>query len=449
MERKEYPEVEITLKELLAAVLHGGRLMVILALVMALLLGAYGASSAVSANGAQDAEYQARLEEYEQAKAILEEALERSEKEMESKIAYMEGSRLMQIDPYNKHTSTIVFAISGVDEATAGTTESDMENAVSYTVARIQAQYTVLWDGLDLKSAIHGTAYADVENKYLREVIKLESAQGGVLKLTVVGSGEETEKIATSIYGLLLEKKAVVEKASYPHQFTVLTDVVTTTTIDLNLELLQQEKMTKLETCRTEVAADKAALAALQAPAPASGRNVAKDVILGGILGVALGGVWLVAMQLVRSKVSCADRMARSFGLTHFGSVKKRRSLWTVLAQLVMNERVWQNEDQSLAFIREKGSVHLPENGRVVLLSTLSKVDEKLVEKVTAALAENGRSVSFAADMLHDPEALAGIREADALVLLERAYATENAAVLSAVQLAEEMEKPVCGFVMV
>lgn len=449
MERKEYPEVEVTLKELLAAVLHGGRFVVIMGLVLALLLGAYTAKAAAGVNGTEDADYQTRLEEYERSKAVLEEALERSEKELASKMAYMEGSRLMQIDPYNKHTSTIVFAISGVDAIQSWSANSNKENTVSDTVARIQAQYAVLWDSLDLKNAVRGTAYADVENKYLREVIMLEPADGGVLKLTVVGNGEETEKIAANIYDLLVEKKAVVERASCAHDFTVLSEVVTATTIDLDLELLQQEKMIKLETCRTEVESDKAALAALAAPGPAAAPSVAKKAILGGFVGVVLACVYLVGVQLVSSKVSSAQRMARAFELTHFGSVKKPRSIWTMLSQWVMNDRYWKNEAQSLTFIREKGSVHLPEGGTVALLSTLPKVDEKLVEKVKKALEAEGRKVSFAADMLHDPQAVAGIREADALVLLERPFVTENAAVLSAVSLAEEMEKPVCGFVMV
>ena len=448
MERKEYPEVEVTLKELLAAVLHGGRFVVIMGLVLALLLGGYAAFTG-GKDPALDAGYQARLEEYEQSRAVLEESLARSEKELESKMTYMENSLLMQIDPYNKRTSTIVFAISGVEESFLWNTDLEGENTASYTVARIQAQYTVLWEGLDLKNAVGGTSYENVQDKYLREVVKLETADGGVLKLTVAGSGEETEKIATSIYGLLVEKKALVERASYPHDFTVLTDVVTTTAIDLDLELLQQEKMTKTETCRTEVAADKAALAAFAAPSPAAAPSVSKNAILGGAVGVVLACIWLVGVQLVSSKVSSAQRMARYAGLTHFGSVKKSRSIFTMLSQLVMNERAWKNEDQSLAFIREKGIVHLPESGAVALVSTLPKVDEKLVEKVVEALAAEGRKVSFAADMLHAPEALAQIRNADALVLLERPFVTENAAVISAASLAEEMGKPLCGFVMV
>lgn len=449
MERKEYPEVEVTLKELLAAVLHGGRFVVIMGLVLAVVLGAYGAYSAAGANAQQDESYQLELEAYEQSRLKLETAIARSEKELENQTAYAKTSCLMQIDPYNKYTSTMVFAISNVDDTNVKDTYAVSEIPASYMVSRIQAQYRVLWDGLDLESAVRGTAYADVEDKYLREVIKLESADGGVLKLTVVGNGEETEKLAANIYSVILEKKAVVEQASYPHQFTMLTDVVTQTAIDLELEQWQQEKLDKLEKTGTELENDCAELMSLQPPTPASGPSVGRYVVLGGAVGVVIACLWLVAAQLVSSKVASAERMARAFGLTYFGSVKKRRSIWTVLSQWAMNERVWKDEARSLAFIREKGSVHLPESGKVVLLSTLPRVDGQLAEKVRAALEAEGRTVSFAADMLHDPEALAGIRGADALVLLECSFATENAAVISAVQLAEEMKKPVCGFVMV
>jgi hypothetical protein len=180
-----------------------------------------------------------------------------------------------------------------------------------------------------------------------------------------------------------------------------------------------------------------------------SGGSIVKNVILGGAVGVVLACVWLAGVQLVNSKVACADRMARHFGLVHFGSVRSSRCIFPVLAQRLMNAQVWKDETQALDFIREKGSVHLPENGSVILVSTLPKMDEKLVNKLMDAMSAEGRTVSFAADMLHDPKALSGIRNADALVLLERAYATENAAVVSAMYLAEEMKKPICGFVMI
>ena len=450
MEHKEFPEVEITLKELLAAVLHGGRLVVILGLVLALALGAYGALSAPAADAGLEA-YQLQLEEYEKTREQLENALARSEKELESEQSYLESSCLMQIDPYHKYTSTLVFAISNVDPGDAKDSYSVLENPASYMISRIQAQYKVLWDGLDLENAVDGTAYVGVADKYLREIAKLEASDGGVLKLTVMGSSEETEKLATNIYQLLLEKKTLVEQASYSHAFTLLTDAVTQTTVDLELEQKQQEIEDKLVKTRDEVKADEAALAALRAPAAPGNDNsgIVKNVVIGGALGVILAGVWLVGVQLVNSKVACADRMARHFGLVHFGSVRGCRCIFPVLAQRLMNARVWKDEAQALDFIREKGSVHLPENGSVILVSTLPKVDEKLVNKLTEAMSAEGRTVTFAADMLHDPKALSGIRNADALVLVERAYATENAAVVSAMYLAEEMGKPVCGFVMV
>lgn len=450
MEHKEYPEVEVTLKELLAAVLHGGRLVVVMALVLALLLGAYGAYSDSKTVAGPDADYQARLEDYELTKDALEKALSRSEKELESLMTYLGSSHLMQIDPYNKYTSTMVFAISHVDAGEAKDAYSVLESPASYMVSRIQAQYKVLWDGLNLENAAKGTSYEGVADKYLREVALLEVSDGGVLKLTVMGSSEDTEKLAANLYAVLQEKEAVVEQASYSHQFTLLTEAVTQTSVDPELEKTQQEKADKLEKTRADVAKDKATLAALTPPVVAGRSNTAlKNAILGGAVGVVLACVWLVGVQLVSSKVACAERMGRHFGLTHFGSVKKRRSIWTVLSQITMNDRVWKDEEQALAFIREKGNTHLPESGAVVLLSTLRNVDEKLVENVTAALAAEGRKVSFAADMLHNPQALTGIREADALVLLECAFATENAAVAAAVQLAEEMDKPICGFVMV
>lgn len=450
MNTKENVVTDISLKEILAVIVRSGNKIIIGALIAAVLFGALGALSYYVLEEDPDKEYNIAHNEYEQTKANLETTIERSGRDAANQQAYNEQSQLMQIDPYNKKTTTMIFAISGINMEDVNTSFEVTQIPISYVTSQIQAQYLVLWEGLDLTKIVEETEYNDVPDKYLREVMTLTVTDGGVITLTVVGDNTQTcEQIAQSLYEALQQSREAVVKASYEHEFAVLSDTITRTSIDLTLEQLQQENAIKLEEYQMKVVESQRKLLELQQPSYSGGlKGIIVDLILGAVVGVLLMCVWVVCAYLIKGKVSGAKQMSARYALPHFGSMMSERGLWVTLGSRAMGEKIWKDEQQAQSYIRESCLNHLPESGAVAIVSSLDTVDEAVRTRLVELLSAKGHKVTFAADVAHNPEALAAIAQSEGVVLAECAFTSANAEVKDVLKTVKEFNKPVYGFVM-
>lgn len=446
MEMKEYTDVEVNLKELLAAIVHGGRKILAVALIFAVLLGAVGALNHYVLEEDPEGAYQAALEEYELAKDELELALERAERDEANQREYNEKSQLLQIDPYNKITTTIVFAISGIDPESVTDSFGVTEIPASYITSRIQAQYMALWNGLDLEKIVSG----GVADKYLREVITLTATDGGVLTLAVSGSDAAAcEQIAQSVYAAIAQSKEAVVNGSYDHQLTLLSDAVTKSAIDWTLEQIRLDNKAKLEKYQENVEKCEKELAQLSAPSRDGGiKEIAVNAVIGAVIGVVLGIIWLVIDSFVKGCVSGSKQLSARYSLLHLGSLMKKTGFWAMRSYRVMGEKLWKNEEQACSYIRENGLSHLPEGGSLVIASTLEEVSEEVQKELSELLSAKGQKVTFVTDAAHCPQALAAISQCDGIVLAERAFASRNMAVKDVLKTAETLDKPIYGFVL-
>lgn len=449
MNTKEHA-TDISLKEIMAVIVRGGKKLIIGAMVIAVLFSAVCALSYYVLEEEPDKEYQIARNEYEVTLVNLTTTIERSTRDAANQKDYNQQSQLMQIDPYNKKTTTMIFAISGIklDEVTDSFGATEIP--ISYITSRIQAQYMVLWEGLDLKKIVQGTQYGGVADKYLREVIALAATDGGVMTLTVVGDDTDTcEVIAQNLYEALQESREAVVKASYEHNFTVLSDTITKSSIDLTLEQLQLENAAKLEEYQMKIVESEKALLDLEEPSYYGGvKGIIVNLILGFVIGVLLMIVWVVCVYLVKGKISGAKQLASRYGLLHFGSMMGGCGLWAKLGCRVMGEKLWRSEQQAYAYIRENGLNHLPGEGAVVVASTLDAVAEKTADELVKLLGAKGNKVTVVTDVAHNPEALAAITQSAAVVLAERAFVSGNAEVKDLLATVKELDKPVCGFVL-
>lgn len=451
MEYREAKQPEMKLREVLAAVVNGGWKVIIWGLVAALLFGVFGMITSYTLTKEPDQEYTLAVVQYEMTRQQLEDTIERATKEFERQKNYNENSLLMGLDPYNKYVTTIVFAISDIDVSKMKGYSVSYETPVRYITDRIVAQYTVLWDGMDLEKLVEGTGYAGADDKYLREVITLVARDGGVLQLSVISNDKtESEKVAASIYQALMANKGSIEKGSYSHELAQLHDVFTKETVDLELEEKQQENIGNAEKCHKELMDAQKALLTLSQPKADTGiGSVAKKAVLGGMIGAVLCVVWLAVAQVLQNKLTGAKQMMDSFPLICLGSVAKRGGIWSRMAGWMLSEKTWKDQAQAIEYVREKCAAHVPENSTVALITSLPAQEDSLLEDAVQAMSTQGRNVILVTDANHNPKAISAIRECDGVVLAERAYKSRAAVVADVLLLAEEMQKPVCGFVMI
>ena len=442
MDKKNNNGMELSLTEILAVILRGGKTVILVALVCAVLLGGF----AVLRTPAQDDA--AALASYQQSKQILEDELARARKAAGNQSAYNEKSQLMSIDPYNKITTTVIFAISGIKLESVADAFEVTETPVDYITSRIQAQYLSIWNGLDLQKIAAGTAYEEVEDKYLREIAMLTVSDGGVIELAVIGSDAAAcEQLAGQLYDALEQSRAAVIKASYSHEFAVLSAPVTKSTIDLELELVHTTNSDNLELCLQKVSSCEAALAGLQMPSVGV-KGIVLYAVIGGVVGALLSIAWLMCVHYANGRVSGANHLNNRYDLLHFGSFIKKKSVFAMLAGRVLGERAWKDETKALDYISANGASHLPKDGLIVVASTLETVDDALQDALVQALGKNGGKVTFVTDLVHNPEAISAIAQSSGVVLAERAFASRNADIREALNTAKHLDKPVYGFVL-
>lgn len=450
MEKTNNTAMEISLKEVMAAVLRGGKKIVAFTVILAMLFGAFAALDYYVLSEDPDQEYRLMLEEYEFNREILESTVERARKTVEKQKEYNENSQLMQINPYDKITTTLVFTVSGVKLEEVTDSFMVTETPISYAKTLIQAQYVGAWNGLDLEPVAAGTRYEGVGDKYLRELIHLEPMNGGVLHMTVAGSSaEECEQIAKALYAALQQCQSAVTEASYDHELTVLNDINTQSTVDVELEKKQTENKDKLEKYQQSFVAAEQELQALAAPAYEGGtKNVIINAIFGALVGAFATVICLVVAHFVKGRVSGSKQLSARYGLVHLGSLTKKGGLWEKLARSVMGEKFWKDAAQAQSYIAENCAYHLSEEGPVVVATTLESFDEDVKEQMIGILGAKGRTVAFATDVEHNPEALKALAQCGSIILAERAFESRNATVRELLNKAKELNKPVCGFVM-
>lgn len=472
----------VTLKELAAIAVRRGKQILLFAFVFALLLAGLQAirlfsSSRDADNGVDqlDVQYQEKLAAYTQQKLDLEHQLRQLQQKMESQQEYSEKSLLMKIDPYNKAVTTVNIAISGVGvdalqrtyQLNSSVTQKNADirqtlqldnTVVDFMTAKIQSQYQVLWNSLDLQEALSAPAYQSVEDKYLREVLSLETTAGGILTLKATADTEYASKrLADAAYTCLQEQQPLISGASAPHGFTILSKV-TKVVIDQALDDAQKNSSVSANTYMTQITGLEQQLNSLTEPEQQGKRlslsvmfcSCVKHGILGAALGIALALIWVLTTYIFRNRVETSRQLEQDLSIPFLGSAAGPARLWDRLADRILGERNWTDSEQALAYISGNAKSCLPHAGAVALISTLPLQKENpAVQSAIKALAESGCTVRFLGDADHNPETSVAVRESSCIVLAERAGATRWTAVTELATLAKRLDRPMGGFITI
>ena len=444
----------ITLKELAAVVVRRGRLMIILALVLALALGAFGASRQISEMNSPkntDQEIAQRNEEAMEAylweKATLEDELESLNRQLENELDYKENSPLMEISPYDKAVTIMNIAITDLEESAFLQVYQKEGTPVDFIVSRIQNQYLVLWRGVDLQEELS----SDMSDKYVREVAGVEAESGGLMKIIAYGTTkQESQALAHKVHDFLVENSAVVAQSAYPHGFVLLSES-TKIQVDTALEDTQKKVDENIETCTQQILEAEDKLAKLAEPVPETRITLAtalrsgiKYGVLGAAAGVFLGALWALIAFLISGKLVFSGTLEQKLGGSMMGRVSGKKEIWNTLADRIQGERVWPSEEAALEYLQQSAKVRLTPGEKIALLTTLNEDEASpLVHRVAEKLGQAGFAVRFVGNACYDARVLSAIAECDSVILMERCGASVLAAIDTVAALAREQGKPV------
>ena len=365
----------IGLADLLAVMIRKWKGIGISMLVFALLLGGYqGYKQYGLANDPENSpekieeRYQTALENYEKKKEDLQKTLENQEKSLVSKEEYLEKSILIKIDPYNKYVTNIVFSFSNIDDSAQLFRYPN--TAADYLPKKIRIQYVELWNSMDVPKDIGVVKYADVEWKYLSELVSVTLRDGDMLSIQAVGAtASDAEELANAVYNYFDTHRDVIAASSAAHNFALL-NRTTKNLIDEDLDTKQENLKKEIEDLKTTTEA------------------LAQYVILGAAVGMFLACLAVCCWWLFTNRIGSSFQLELAAGTPFLGSLSIPHSLSERLAVRVMGERSWRDPEQAASYISRQAKACFPEEGTVLLLSTIpeGKAGVQMAELVKVLL---------------------------------------------------------------
>ena len=453
----------ISIKEILAIVIRRAKAVIVTTLVLAIALGGVQGFSTLKKvkaptntpeqvaqrNDSAQSEYNTKVKT---AKDNLETAKHRANKAKE----YLTQSPLMQLDPYDKYESHVALSIAALDESEYVRAYQDtLGTPVDYVVAKILQQYELYWDMADLSDLYAGTAYEDMEEKYIRELVTVERSQGSTLVITAsADSAENAEILCQRSAQAVLDAHATMAEATFTHELVKISEG-TRQMVDYDLDRDQIIAVEKYDEYMLDVENARVALKRITAPVTETVITLAEAVkdaiiwtVLGGFAGfvLACGTVWMI--YIVRDDVETSRQAEAILGVPYLGCAAGRKNLFDRIADRFVGERYWEDPRMATDYIAENLVSRLPEKASVALLSTAPvEADAVQLPAVLEALKARGCTVRFAAKAEQNPEAIAALRECEYVVLAERLGASNRNAMLSVLRQAEQLGGKLVGFI--
>jgi len=457
-------EDTIRLTELLAAMIRAWKKVCAVALVFAMLLGAFQLYRQVSLahddeNSPEKIEerYQEALSSFEEEKEDMEEQLASQEKSLRSKRAYLENSILLNIDPYDKYTSYLIFAITDIDGSGFQQLYHYPETPADYLLTTIRSQYIELWRRSNVSRDIGIEKYSTIEEKYWSEVVSVYVLDGGLLAIeAVAGSAAEAEKLTRAVYNYFESNQSIISKSAFPHSFSIVNQA-TKNTVDEDLASRRKNLEDEAESLQTEIEEKREKIAALSVPEREEGyptstiiKSVAQYAVLGLVAGTFLACLWVCCGYVFRNRLISSYQLERTISAPFFGSLAIECGFFDRLANRIVSERVWFDQEKALTYIKSQVKATLPEGSSLLLLSTLpEKSVETQKNELCKAFCGDGFQVESISDVVHAPNAAQAIQTSGPAIFVEQLDHSDIAAIQDTVARVKAAKNEILGFIII
>jgi len=440
-------DMTISIMDILALLIRKGKQIILIAIVLALLLGTFkGIAMWSSINDVEAVDL--RLEEYEQELLKLNREIENATQSAQKQQMYIDNSLWMQINPYDQYVANIYLAISDVDELALDMIFSIEETPLEYMTRKIGTQYHILWAALDLPVALGLPQYANTMDKYLREVVNVGIPSTGTISISALGNSEkEATELAEAACDAVLKLAETVKKNSCDHDIQVYNSTVKNQ-IDMDMASTQMTHYEQLDGYNDTILEAEGAIKKLDSPDSIQ-VAVIKNMIIGGLIGGVLACVWYCGKSLLQRRLQSSLHGEGALQVSFIGSLAEQKGVFCKIANIFLGERIWKDEEQALEYIIE--TLKLRAEGKTLLLATSLKGQKcvETVQKLQAALSANGLESLCVDDFARNPNGLVLLRKCDVVVLLEAVDETKLAEAVKTISFAEECNKPVLGMILV
>lgn len=432
---------EIHLRDMIYKILSAWRLLAVLTVVVALVLGGgkfLMDTARYCRNAKENIPQVVTREDLEKDLTALQlssvkeaEVLRELVKQKEE---YAKNSWYLAIDPYRQHTVTLLYyadAKSSLDIVSGMLAAKGEEVAKGY-VAYIN--HNLFADETDANAV------------YYREVVKAEVLEnsGYQFAVTVKGASEETvAKLAEQVKPLVQQAEEKMKQTFGSHSLKLINE---TYSVVVDREVMEEKEQffLNLNTLRKNLSTLENGFNSSQLelyqfgmepvaeqeeiPAPAKPSLRLKYVILGGILGFAFGVIWVALRYMTGSRLRKAEELTQIYGVDCLGILptKKRKRKFGFIDRIIdrfFTRKKWtkaQRIDFTVAHLQMMSEKHHAKELVLMTNLKLSKHEKGLVDEVIGRLQEAGITVTIGEQIHQNMDSYHRVRSCGKVVLLEK-----------------------------
>ncbi|MEW4411192.1 hypothetical protein [Clostridium sp. AN503] len=458
---------EIDLRDLIFSILHKWRLILIIGVCFAVILGGlkfisnYKTQSNTEFIEQAQIQYDTNLKLYENNRTITEQEIENLKKDIEMQQKYMENSILMNMSPYDIKEATANIFIKTDFEIMPGM----LYQNVDYTDTVIQAYQSIIsnaafWKKIADKSGI--------EERYLQELVSIErigtTIDGAdVTKLTnllTIQVHHYNEAEAKNILQYILSETEALQSSitnSIGQHELHIVDKSYGTVIDLDLANVQKDaskRLTDLQTLLNEkekYVKDLVKPTGVTSPIKTAIKQGVKYGILGGVLGSCIAVFLACIIFLLSDKLYSGQELRKCFNIKILGMVSllNKKTVKGIDAWLNRMEGIKPigNSEQQYDLI-SANLVNYASNIDTLLI--VSMVSEEQLQIIQENLSERlpDKKILCGYDMLHFSETLKMLPQCEGIILVEQTKFSTLSIIEEEIILAQTLGKEIVGCIV-
>lgn len=441
--------ITINLKDILFYSLRCWKPIIVVAVVLALLLGAFHAFSEYRTivNTDEETDYRIAYQHYQDNLALMEDRVSSVQGKIDTLQDYMDHAVLMKADYRNVYVAKATFYI-----------DSDYKIMPELNYQNPDKTYTLTWYYLnylqDYSLYEKLSEEVGIDAKYLMDLVSITTANNNTLSLSVFHPYEHyAERIMEALQNQLFQVHAHLEKTIAKHSLTQMLDTCGVY-VDESLKEKQQviyDDMLKYQEQLIQCTQDLTHLEKEGEPNPPSVlKAFIKWFILGGIVGVAIMGIFFACKALFTDRVYFHGDLYSRFGIPVLGSIVSGSKKYDYITNFIrkLEGRQLENTEESQQFLAENLRRHCKEQKTILITSDLSSEESKVVSNTLSTRLPELRFLT-AGSLTKDPVALRLLPECDAVIFTVTAEHSRYKDIFAATRLLHDCENTAVGFIFI
>lgn len=480
---------EISIRDLLYYVLRHWRSIFLVAVVGCVLLGGFKVGQGLRTFGSTDitedqTTYERALREYTISKTRLEEQAENLAQAMEDKGVYHENSILMNLDPKAAYTSILTYLVNDVNDAESIVQSTETGLIKNQKVNSILGSYASLIQNGTILREVQEELGTKLDYKYLAELVYVQADyQAKLLHITVLGENEDqVSAISTALEKNLQEENAKIADAVESHQLKLISsysgkdagpniligsipeDGKTNddTSYQTSIESLQAQDAKADADLQTQLLDCNEQLSKLEkptAPVGVSKKSVLMEGIKFAVLGFVFGAFCVMAyyvfQYLFNGRLMSSEEMSDYYGLSVLAEYREpickhpnAIDRWVNYMNGITDEKTSRETGYALAAANIKAQMETDGNTQLLLIGNAEMREIcAMASSIGQELHEAGIEVIAVGNMNVDVSAIAKLKDANRVVLIEQLGVSRQQDIQKELQTLRKLGKEILGVI--